>query len=159
MKYFSECQTLDQVKATYKKLAKQFHPDLGGDTATMQTINREYSFACASIAKGQGLSDTELNDQIKFTEQYRQVLEQIIHLAGIIIELVGGWIWVTGDTRAVKTELKAAGLFYAHKKCAWYYRSEEYKTRGGKKTLEEIKHKYGSETISRNYRNNHTITN
>lgn len=149
MLYFKECNTIDEVKATYKKLAKQNHPDLGGNTATMQAINREYAFACELIAKGAGLSDDQANEQMQFSEQYRSVIEQIINLPGIIIELVGGWIWVTGLTYPVKKELRNAGLFYAHKKCAWYFRSEEYKTRGGKKSLEEIKSKYGCETIGR----------
>ena len=54
----------------------------------------------------------------------------------------------TGITYAVRKELKAAGLFFAPKKVAWYYRAEEYKTQGGKKTLDEIREKYGSETIN-----------
>lgn len=154
MIYFRACKTIDEVKTTYKKLAKQHHPDLGGDPATMQTINREYAFACASIAKDSGLSDAEADEQVQFSEQHRKVIEQIINLPGIVVELVGGWIWVTGLTRPVKNELKAAGLFYAHKKCAWYFRSERYKKRGGKKTLEEIKDKYGCETIKRSYKEN-----
>lgn len=154
MLHFKDCKTLDEVKATYKKLAKQNHPDLGGDTATMQAINREYAFACSSIAKGSGLSEEDANEEIQFSEQYRSVIEQIINLPGILVELVGGWIWVTGLTYPVKKELKTAGLFYAHKKVAWYFRSERYKTRGGKKSLEEIKDKYGSETIKGIYKSN-----
>jgi DnaJ-class molecular chaperone len=42
MIYFKDCTTIEEVKAHYKKLAKQYHPDMGGDTATMQAINREY---------------------------------------------------------------------------------------------------------------------
>lgn len=151
MTYFKECKTIEDVKALYKKLAKQYHPDLGGDTATMQTINREYAFACANIAKGAGLSDEEADRQVKFSEQYRSVIEQIINLPGIIVELVGGWVWVTGNTFPVRKQLKAAGLFFAYKKLAWYFRSDEYKTRGGKKSLAEIRRKYGSETINRHY--------
>jgi len=29
MKYFNECKTIDEVKARYKVLAKENHPDLG----------------------------------------------------------------------------------------------------------------------------------
>lgn len=149
MKYFKDCTTIDEVNAQYKKLAKEYHPDAGGDTATMQEINREYSYTCAHITKGEGMSDEEADTAIKFSEEYRKVIEQIIHLPDIIIEAVGHWIWVTGNTYPVRKELKEAGLFFAHKKGAWYYRSELYKTRGGNKTLPEIKAKYGSETINR----------
>ena len=148
MRYFQDCKTIDEVKATYKKLAKEYHPDLGGDTATMQAINTEYAFACASILKGENLTAEETDEQIRLSEEYRQVIEKIINLPGIIIEVVGNWIWVTGQTFPVKKQLKEAGLFFASKKVAWYYRAEEYKTKGGKKTLDEIREKYGSEKIN-----------
>ena len=153
MKFFKECSTLDEVKATYKKLAMQYHPDRGGDTATMQEINKEYAYATARVIKGANLSQEETDHEIRFSEEYRKIIEQIIHLPGIVIELVGLWIWVTGDTRPVKAELKAAGLFFASKKVAWYYRSADLKEfRGGKKSLDEIRSKYGSEVVNNNKR-------
>ena len=148
MKFFNECKTIDEVKARYKTLAKEHHPDCGGDTVTMQQINAEYAFACAKILRGENLSEHDTDEQIRMSEEYRQVIELLINLPGIIIELVGNWIWCTGDTKPVKQQLKDAGLFYACKKVAWYYRAEEYKTKGGKKSLDEIRAKYGSETVN-----------
>lgn len=147
MLYFKDCTTIEEVKKLYKKLAKENHPDAGGNTSTMQIINTEYAFACAKIAKGCGLSDAEADEQIKLSEEYKNVINAIINLPGIIIEVVGNWIWVTGNTRPVKEDLKAAGLFFAKKKVAWYYRSPEFKTRGSNTTLEEIRERYGTETI------------
>lgn len=153
MRYFNECTTIDEVKARYKQLAKQYHPDCGGDTATMQAINVEYSVACAKVLKGGNLSDEDTEEQVRFSEEYRAVIEKISPLTGILIELVGNWIWVTGNTYPFRKQLKEAGLFYASKKVAWYYRSEEFKTTGSKKSLDEIKAKYGSETVNSNRRN------
>lgn len=151
MKWFAACGTLDEVKALYKKLAKHYHPDLGGDTETMQTINKEYAFASAKAIKGNNLSDEETENEMRFSEEYREAIEKIIHLEGIIIELVGYWIWVTGNTFAVKTDLKNAGFLFASKKLAWYFRSGEYKVnKGGKKSLDEIRSKYGSEILKHN---------
>jgi len=56
-------------------------------------------------------------------------------------------MWVTCNTYPVKHHLKAACLYFASKKVAWYFRTDEFKTKGGKKTLEEIRRKYGSEKI------------
>lgn len=149
MKWFVGCDSLDQVRTTYKKLAKQHHPDLGGDTLTMQEINKEYAFASAAVIKGANLSEEETENQILSSEAYRLALEAIIHLEGITIELVGWWIWVTGNTRPVKASLKAAGYYFACKKVAWYFRTADYKvSRGGKKSLDEIRAKYGSEVIN-----------
>ncbi len=38
MKYFKDCATIDEVKVRYKKLAKENHPDAGGDTATCRRL-------------------------------------------------------------------------------------------------------------------------
>ena len=42
MKYFENIATLDDLKKAYRHLAMIHHPDVGGDTATMQEINAEY---------------------------------------------------------------------------------------------------------------------
>ena len=72
MKYFTGCNTIDEVKAAYKKLAKENHPDVGGDTVTMQSINTEYAYACAHIFKGNNLSVEETDQQIRMSEAYRE---------------------------------------------------------------------------------------
>lgn len=41
-KFFESCKTLDDLKKAYKAAAMKYHPDMGGDTATMQEINAEY---------------------------------------------------------------------------------------------------------------------
>ena len=150
MKWFNGCRTLEEVKAQYKKLAKQYHPDLGGDTLTMQEINKEYAFATAKAVKGANLSDEEAENEILSSEAYRAAIEQIIHLEGIVIELVGYWLWVTGNTFPVRLTLKAAGFLFASKKLAWYFRTAEYKvSKGSGKSLEEIRSKYGSEVLQK----------
>lgn len=41
-KFFEDCKNLDDLKAAYRAAALKYHPDMGGDTATMQEINAEY---------------------------------------------------------------------------------------------------------------------
>lgn len=147
MYYFIDCQNIDDIKARYKQLAKEHHPDHGGDTETMQQINAAYAEACTKAFRGQNMSQEDADEQARLSEEYRAVIEQIAGLPNITIELVGDWIWVTGFTYPVRKTLKAAGLYFASKKQAWYYRAEEHATKGGKKTLDEIREKYGSETL------------
>nr|DAG39638.1 MAG TPA: Large polyvalent protein associated domain 29 [Bacteriophage sp.] len=40
--FFAACQTLDELKAEFRRLAMLHHPDRGGDTATMQAVNAEF---------------------------------------------------------------------------------------------------------------------
>jgi hypothetical protein len=148
MMYFKDCTTIDEVKARYKDLAKQHHPDRGGDTATMQAINAAYSIAVIQIARGENRTESEINDILTDNEQYRAAIDAVINLQGINIELVGSWIWITGNTKEHRQTLKDAGYFWASKKIAWYFRGSEYKCSSRKgKCLDEIREKYGSQTV------------
>ncbi len=147
MKFFNDCKTVEEVKKLYRQLSKEHHPDSGGDIKIMQEVNTEYAFACAKILKGENLSPEDADKELKLSEEYRHVIEQISHIENINIEIVGNWIWVTGSTKQVKEQLKDAGMRFAPKKLAWYYRSEAFKTKSSNATLDEIREKYGSERI------------
>lgn len=150
-RFFDECKTIDDVKNKYRELAKIYHPDVqGGDLVQMQIINAEYDKVIKKLLKGENLTNEERENQIKYNEQYREAIEKIIMLPDIIIELIGAWIWVTGKTFPVKTELKAAGYEFSGSKKCWYFRTEEHKhyTKNGETMdMEQIRAKYGSETI------------
>ncbi len=144
--YFKDCTTLEEVKILYKQLALKFHPDReGGSTATMQEINAEYR-------------DIIKNPRFKFSEQtaeqkeeydrYPEIIDKIVTLYGITIELIGDWIWISGNTYPHRQHLKDLGFLFAPKKTMWYYRPAEYKSSNHKpKNIDDIRAKYGSETI------------
>src|ERR1035441_9676592 len=45
--YFTNINSIEELKKCYKELALKHHPDRkGGDTATMQEINNEYKYFC-----------------------------------------------------------------------------------------------------------------
>lgn len=48
--YFTGCSTAEEAEARYKELAKQNHPDLGGDAAVMAEINRQHDMRKAWYA-------------------------------------------------------------------------------------------------------------
>jgi curved DNA-binding protein CbpA len=149
MTYFQNCSTLQDLKKLYYELVKTHHPDRGGDTATMQAINNEYAFASAKLAKGEHISAEDINSAVESMQAYSDAINAIINIDGITIEIVGAWIWVTGNTYPHRAAFKAAGFYFASKKIAWYFRTDEYKVRShAKLTLEQIRVKYGSKTIS-----------
>ncbi|WP_313491912.1 MULTISPECIES: J domain-containing protein [Sphingobacterium] len=155
MKYFNECKTLDEAKKLYRKLSKQYHPDICGDVTIMQEVNNCYEEVIKKLANESDLSKEEIEQEIRFSEEYRIVIEKIILLPGIHIELIGLWIWVTGDSLPVRTQLAAAGLIFSRPKIAWYYRSKEYQGRSrGKMNLDDIRAKYGSKPIRPNHTKN-----
>lgn len=154
MKYFTNCTTIEEVKKLYKDLAKLHHPDRGGDTATMQAINNEYALAVRLIAKGEGLTQEQTESAIYDSEEYAQAINKVINLAGIKLEVVGNWLWITGETKQHKDILKGepARFTWAKKKddfSAWFFRTDAWKTRNREKmSLDSIRTKYGSQTLT-----------
>ena len=90
-------------------------------------------------------------EQTQLIEQINSVISQIDNLPGISIEVCGRWIWVSGDTKPVKTELRDAGFFWATKKKKWYWRPADEKKRfRGRQSMQKIREKYGSEMRKEN---------
>jgi len=138
MRYFKDIKTVEQLKKTYRRLARKFHPDMGGTTEDMQEINKEY----------EQLFKTVKNSKDNIDDGYREVINAIIHL-NINIEVCGTWIWVSGKTYPVRAEIKKAGYTWASKKKKWFWRPETAKSTGNRKgmKMEHIRKKYGSKQI------------
>lgn len=155
---FENIMNLDELRKAYRAAAMKSHPDHGGSVEEMQAVNAAYEKRFEELKKAHNAAHPE--KPIKETpEQFRAVIENIINIPGIIIELCGSWIWVSGDTRNHKAELKAAGLYWASKKKMWYWRAPEDAHHGrSSATMSHIRTKYGSERITSDGRNPDMIT-
>ena len=159
MKHFTNIATIEEAKKLYRELAKIHHPDKGGDVEMMKLINSEYDFICSKILKGENLSDADFNEAWTNSQLFKEKIDNIINIEGLVIEIVGLWIWVTGLTRPNSELLKASGFFWASKKMAWYWRPESAAGGRGKYSLDELKTKYGSTLVSSsNYKRPQFIT-
>jgi hypothetical protein len=148
--YFKNVSSIEELKKRYKELALKYHPDReGGDTATMQEINNEYKYFCDHPTfeyKHEG-DKADLNI-------YPDVINKIINLKGIVIELIGAWLWVSGETKQHRTILKESGFWFAPKKQMWYFRPENFKSKNHKpKDINAIRNKYGSDVIKQKEQN------
>lgn len=147
--------TLEELKAMYKKLAMQNHPDCGGSTEAMQEINAEYETLFSRLKNthrnANGEQYTAANDNGETAADFVEIIDKLVKLPGIIVELCGSWLWITGETRAVKEELKGIGFRWSSNKKAWYYHEGAYSKRGGKScSMEEIRDMYGSRKYAGN---------
>lgn len=149
--HFAGCFSEMEIKARYRDLCRAHHPDLHPHdpdaTARMQDVNGEYRDALRGEYR-KTKNDDDAENACDADAHAAETLAGIIMLPGILIEIVGRWIWVTGETYPVRAELKAAGFRFASRKVAWYWHAPEDKCRGGKKTLEEIKTRYGARTVA-----------
>ena len=152
MKWFNNPTTLEELKKEYKKLCMAHHPDLGGDTSDMQEINSQYEtlFEKLKNVHKNSQGETYTKETEETPEQFKEIINTLIHLNGIEIEICGSWIWLTGNTKEHKEILKNLKFRYASKKKAWYYHTEPYHKRGKELTLAEIRDRFGSQ------RYNHT---
>jgi hypothetical protein len=151
--YFYGCNTPEDLKKRYKELVLQFHPDRsGGCEETMKLINAEFQ----RISKYGNYTDNntteeQTNDFIMFAD----ILNNIVNLPAINIEIIGKWLWVSGNTYPIKDTLKNNGFLFASAKKMWFYRAESDKvnTYGKTMDIDNIRAKYGTTSIN-NYKNN-----
>lgn len=151
--YFDHCKDLNELKAAYKSLALKHHPDAGGDVRTMQEINAEYDSVFSRLKDAQNRQaqrpDSKTRTTTETPQEFRAIVEALLRIDGIEVELCGAWLWVSGDTYDHREELKAAGCMFSRSKKRWYWRHEEDGARWsrGKKTMSDIRAKYGSEWL------------
>lgn len=132
--YFNGYTTPESIKTRYRTLAKQYHPDLGGDTATMQAINAEYLKALQNIdghmstgADGKEHRYTYNADIEQAVIDQLRILQSLRLPESVTIALIGTWIWVRGDTRPHKDALKNAGCKWSGEKLCWYWHAGSYR--------------------------------
>lgn len=150
--YFKNVDCIEELKRQYHRLAMKYHPDLGGDTATMQAINAEYDKLFQrykNIHKNRNGEAYERQEEIKETpEQFRHIIDAIIHLDGITVEICGAWIWVTGNTYEHRETLKGLAFRFSKRKQAWYWHEDGYRKHSNKYfTLDEIRALHGSDVL------------
>jgi len=149
MKFFEGIKTLDELRKEYRRLAFLYHPDKGGDTAIMQVINDQYDrLSKKLINSDETFSQGRKEYEQQVSEEMRQRLDRIMFMNGIVIELIGSWIWITGNTFPVRGMLKNEGYKFSHPKAAWYWHKGEYFKKSGKlMSMDDMRDAWGSEKV------------
>ena len=148
MKYFTNCKTAEELKKEYRKLAKQLHPDLGGDTEEFKIMQNEYEIMWERLKNIHTNSngETYTKETTETPQEFINIINVLTSFNDIEVEICGSWIWVSGNTKLHKEILKNLKFRYAHKKQAWYYHTEPYRKKGKRElTLDEIRDMFGSE--------------
>ncbi|GAA5504133.1 hypothetical protein Dxin01_03902 [Deinococcus xinjiangensis] len=153
MTHFAHINEAADLKNLYRQLCKQYHPDKGGSTAQMQVINNEYEAAMKRILSGKPDSEygegkwyKSRDEEAEVEAKVQQAVEKIAHLDGLDIEIIGAWVWVSGDTKTHKDALKAADYWFMGKRKMWAFKGKFSKGRS-KTSMEELRDKYGSEKV------------
>ncbi|MGE1024447.1 molecular chaperone DnaJ [Bacillus sp. GMs2/2] len=141
MKFFQSVTSIEELKKQYKKLAKKHHPDLGGKHEDFIALKKEYDRLFEQLHSNSGKQNNGA---------YQNIIDKLIKY-DIEIEIIGTWIWITGNTYSLKTELKQLGFKWASKKKAWYWYEGEYKKFHNKDfSLDEIRSMHEVKRIKKN---------
>ncbi len=135
---FQSITGLNEAKKLYKQLAKQLHPDVGGSEEEFKILNQVYNDTIEH--------KIYYSNDSKFDLELEKIISQILHYENVTIEVVGSWIWVSGETKAIKDKLKELGFRWARVKKMWCY-GEKIRNGGNTKSMDDIKSKYGCTTV------------
>ena len=76
------------------------------------------------------------------------MLDRIMFLKGVDIEVIGGWIWITGNTFCCQDNIEKLGFMFSHTKTAWYWHKGEYRKKSGKiQSMDEMRDFWGSQKM------------
>lgn len=147
MKHFNNIETLEDLKKQYKKLAFANHPDRGGNVEVMKAINSEYDELFAKYKDVHKNKDgkTYTKENTETVNEFKGIIEKLIKLHGIDIEIIGCFIWVSGETKPHKDAFKKMGFrWHSSKKC-WYKSPAGYRKKSKKSySMEEVRDMFGA---------------
>ena len=147
--YFKDCKSLDEAKKLYWSLAKQLHPDIGGTKEAFQDLQNQFESFRPAKEKYKGEFEQWMPDQ------YMKIIDQLMKIPNIVITICGSWIWISGDTKPVKDQIKSISLEekgfkrgFSKNKMQWYFSPVGYRKYNKKKyDFETIKAMFGAEEV------------
>jgi len=144
---FIKVSTLEELKKVYRAFALKFHPDRGGDVEIMKQINALYDEMFAKVkdihknAKG----ETYTKENTETAAQFKDIIDKLLRMKGVEVEVIGCFIWLSGNTKEHKDAIKEMGFKWHSKKKMWYKSPEDYHRRGKKQySMDEIRDMYGT---------------
>ena len=144
---FGDDESIDSLKKQYWKLARQYHPDFNGNTEQanniMKEINNEYEKALQNLGKIK-------NKNYRVDEDYIIIVNETLKLnmENVDIEVCGWFVYLWGETKPHKEELKKLGYRWNGKKVCWYWRPSWYTKRNRNSwSMDKIRETWGSEKV------------
>lgn len=145
--YFENVTTAEELKKAFHEWVKKLHPDNGGDIEAFKAMKAEYERLAATKIWNTHKTmtgKTYEKENTQAPEEFADMIEKLFRFENITIEILGSWIWVTGDTRSYKEQLKELGFLFSSKKAAWYYNGDTKKRRSFSKfTYSDLQKHWG----------------
>ena len=115
----------------------------------MKAINNEYDMLFPRLKDvhktREGETYTAKNASTETPNQFKDLIAKLMKMDGITIEVIGCFVWVTGDTKPYKEQLGELCFRWHGSKKAWYLKPENYRKRNSKEYgFDEIRAMYGT---------------
>ena len=164
-KFFKANHTtsIEECKRQFKRLMVKYHPDLASKrgmsveeaTEACQQIGREWDYLKShnyyihEDSNGGTYTDDDQMKADDVTERYADIIEALIKMEGVIVEICGTFLWLSGNTYEHKAEIKALGFRWASKKKRWFLAPKDWKKKGRRELgMDEIRNNYGSVKVA-----------
>ena len=160
--------SFDEGKQMFWELAKKFHPDVNqnADSEIFKAISSAWDEVKRALAdKHAADNGNSSNFSTWANAMFDALMSTAIELSKIspslIVTITGYWIWVEGNTKDHKDEIKKVvlkvpnkfggiysyGAKFSPKKQAWYFAGVKSSGKGNM-TLDQIKSSYGNVTVN-----------
>ena len=137
------------LKEAYRKACLKHHPDKGGDVEIMKLVNAAYDFLKNCESWWTGEQARKAKKVTPLTETMQTLIDALKNIPGLKIEIIGSWLWVSGQTFDHKKLFASLKMKFSGNKKSWYYHEGAYSKRGKKKfSMNDIRHMHGSETVT-----------
>lgn len=150
--YFVNVTCIEELKKVYKELVFKFHPDVSkipNCSEIMKAINNQYEKLFKKLKdihknkEGKTYESTKKTDETY--EVYRDILNLVVRFHNCKVELIGTWLWVSGDTKPYKDELKKLKFSWSPNKSAWFYHYGDYQKKNNiKYSMNDIRNMWGT---------------
>jgi len=147
---FAGCGTPQEIKSLFRTLAFQNHPDRGGSNEAMKAINAAYHKALKGLhgftSKG---TDGKNHTYYYHRKAEQAVMDKVQELLGLnltecSIEIIGTWVWVSGETKQHQAKLNSAKCRWHGKRGRWYWHTPSaYRRKYSHASMETLRRSYG----------------
>ena len=89
--------------------------------------------------------ETYTKENTETANQFRDIIDALLRMKGVEIEVIGCFIWLSGNTKEHKDGIKAMGFKWHSKKKMWYKSPEDYRKKSRRNyDMDEIREMYGT---------------
>lgn len=126
IKAFESCETLEDLKRVYSDEYSEAYYSVN----SLANLRRAYEHKfddvkCLHRTKGGKVYSTESAANHETVGYFPEFVEAISNMEDVYYNIEGTWLWVSGDTKPHREELKRLGLRWAPRRKAWYKKPAE----------------------------------